>query len=262
MNKIIYIYVCVIFSAMQALGQQVTNISAEFDDRSALIIINYDLISYSGKEEKYQVRAFYSLDNGDSFIPIKECREDVGDGVSSGTGKKILWDYFIDNPDFTGKDVIFKVEAKWDKSFEINRLRSLGGAESALNSLLVPSWGHRKVSNEKQQWWTTALIYGITGAGLYFTFSANDQYQQYKNAQNASEAADLLDKANQQGQTALILLGSGITLWASNMLWVGLRGAKNKRRLNDLLSTSQHAPILLGYDARYQSIGLQLKFKF
>ena len=261
MIKFIYTLAIVCLLSSIVFGQRVTNVSAEYDDRSGDIIIYYDLISYSGEEEFYEVKAFYSEDNGETFIQIQN-GDGLGDQISSGEGNIIRWDFFVENPEFNGKDVVFKVEAKWNKSFEIKRLRSLGGTESALNSLLIPGWGHEKVTGKKGHWWTTAAIYGITGAGIYFAFSADDTYKEYRRAQDNVEAADLLDKANRKGKISLALVSTGATLWLSNMIWVAIRGSKNKKQLNSLLSTSQAPPILLGYQTQTQSVGFQLNFKF
>jgi hypothetical protein len=257
------LFLSLLFLPQILFPQKVENVVGKYDSRAGSIEIYYDLVGYSEKNEKYMVQAYYSLDDAKTFNQIYEATGDIGDAIEPGKEKKIKWDYFIENPDFTGENVIFKVEAKWNKSYEIKRLQSLGGGNKAFNSLLIPGWGHQLVSGKKDKWWTTALVYGLAAGGGYFALSAQNKYNQYKKAQDEKAAKDLLDQSNQQGKISLTLLAAGGTLWLSNVVWVALRGSKNKKVLKKLTAlNTDPSPLQFQLDFKTGSGGLALKLKF
>ena len=245
-------------------AQEVKNVSAEFDNELGVILIYFDLNGVNQKvEERFTVRAYYSLDSGKIYEQITEATGDVGDGILKGTGKLIQWDYFIENPEFNGQNVMFKVEAKWSKEYEIRRLEGLGKPNSALNSLLVPGWGHAKVHGKRGYWWTTALVYGVAGTGLYLTLSGNQKYKDYQNADTGEQALSLLDQANNQKKLGVALLSAGGALWLSNVIWVALKGRQNQQKLLRLTQDDvAFAPLQLHYDAYTRSTGFKLNFRF
>ena len=249
-----------------SFAQSVKGVKAEFDSRTGVIKIYYDLMGrYTNADERYTVRAYYSVDSGKVYNQITEVtgESDIGDGIETGTGKIIAWDYFLENPEFDGQNVMFRVEAKWSREFEIRRLESLGKSRSALNAMLLPGWGHAKVTGKKGFWWKTALIYGVTATGLYFTISANNKYDKYQNTSNIDEALRLYDQSNSQRQLGFALLGAGGAMWLSNIIWVAIKGGKNQKTLNQLKSNFQaHSPFQLNIDPNSGAAGLKFNFRF
>ena len=97
-------------SAFANEAPQVTNVVAEQRESSMIVDVTYDL--YDADGDPLTVTLWLSEDGGATF-PI-ECTTvvgDVGDGVSSGTGKHIEWDAGADYPGHQGEDYVVKVIA-------------------------------------------------------------------------------------------------------------------------------------------------------
>lgn len=221
-------YFSTVFFTFGGLAQSVRNIDAEFDNQRGVINIYYDLKGYESYD-KYEVKASFSQDNGKTFKPITGAFGDIGSNQTPGNRKKIRWDYYIDYPEFTGDYVRFKVEAKWNRKAGLAYLREFGQTGSAVYSAIVPGWGHYRVSKEHKFWWTTAAIYTVIGVGAGLKIAGNDRYKDYKNAPDSETADQFLQQANQRKQYGNILLGAGGAMWLSNVLWVAIKGKKNKK---------------------------------
>jgi hypothetical protein len=245
-------------------AQDIDNIRAEYDDKNGTIIVKYNLYWTENKKDRFRVRAYYTQDNGTTYYPINEVagrKNDLGDGISAGEDKEFHWDYFVDDPDFTGKNVKFKIEAQWDKSFEMRRLEKLAGPEAALNSLIIPGWGNHKVTAEKGYAWLTYTSYSLVGAGAFFAITARNTHQKYLQANTPDEIA-MLNQANQQGKIALGLLASGGSIWLGNAIWVAIRGSKNKRKLLLLSERKMDFKLRWDYNPTTQTNGFNFRWRF
>jgi hypothetical protein len=247
-------------------AQSIDNIRAEYDEKNGIILIKYNLSWTENKNDRFKVRAYYSQDQGKNYLPINEVsgrKNDLGDGIVAGDGKEIHWDYFVDDPDFDGKNVKFKIEAQWDKSFEVRRLEKLTGPEAALNSLIIPGWGNHKVTGEKGYAWLTYTAYGLVGAGTVFAITARNTHQKYLQA-NTPDEINLLNQANQQGKLALGLLAGGASIWLGNAIWVAIRGSKNKRKLQKLspIAQANRLPLRWDYNPITRTNGFNFHWRF
>lgn len=263
--KAILLIFLLLGQCLTAYSQEIANVSADFDKTIGQLTVTYDLLAANDFKERYRVRLYYSQNGGKDYSDtLRFVSGDVGDAIQPGTGKKIQWNFFVENADFDGKNVLFKVEAERDWAFERQRLSSRGGPESALNSLILPGWGDSKVrSEDKKYWWITAGTLGLVGSGVFFALNSDKVYQDYKNADSAEDAESLLKKSQNQGKIGTLLLLAGGTAWLTDMILVAVKGAKNRReqehvrrRLNPQLSMRWQ------FDPLQQNTGLALQFKF
>ncbi len=100
----------------QTRAQDVDVKNVTFTQRNEAIIIKYDLDGIPNK--KYHVNISLSDDYGVSFrIRPKSVRGDVGQNVTSGQGKEIVWDMTKDFPNGISQEgFVFAVDAKLQKS--------------------------------------------------------------------------------------------------------------------------------------------------
>jgi hypothetical protein len=141
-SKIVFGLLCALFIVVGTASAQVqvTNVSAERQDQE--LVITYDL--QGEPDEKYQVALLISLDQGRNFeLRPEAIRGAVGNGVSAGTGKQIIWDARQELPGGLKEDVPFRVvvegqgrnalwyvpdesggwgmRASWQRAFQIRR---------------------------------------------------------------------------------------------------------------------------------------------
>ncbi len=78
-----------LFTSCFALGQETTNVQAQFDVNKQKINIFYDLEAVEG--QKFEVSVYCSFNN--YAMPLVFVSGDVGKKVTAGLRKKIVWDY-------------------------------------------------------------------------------------------------------------------------------------------------------------------------
>ena len=90
-------------------GSRVENV--RFEQVGDKVVVTYDLL---GPGEDYTVTLEASPDGGRSFtIFPKAVSGDVGEGVSPGRGKRIVWDVLEDMEELSGDRFVFAVTASW-----------------------------------------------------------------------------------------------------------------------------------------------------
>ncbi len=90
----------------------VTNVTASQQQGSTLVDISYDV--EDPDSDVLWVSAVASADGGVTYtIPVQSTSQgsDIGAGVTSGTGKHIVWDAGVDYPDGLGDDFVVRVTA-------------------------------------------------------------------------------------------------------------------------------------------------------
>ena len=83
-----------------------------FEQQGDKVLVFYDL---HGSEEAYTITLKGSSDGGKRFdIVPKTLSGDVGENVSSGTGKQIVWEALKDVEKLIGGNFVFAVTASWE----------------------------------------------------------------------------------------------------------------------------------------------------
>jgi hypothetical protein len=209
---------------------------AKIDKINSQIIINYNLTTSGKPYDKYRVELFYSTDQGKTFSsePLKYVTGDIGSSIQRGNSKSVQWNYFMEDADFDGKNLVFKLTARKDMQAEETRILGLGGPEKALYSA-VPGLGDYEVRSGKRYWIITAGTLTTMGAGLYVLGRANKQYQAYESATNS------YDTYKQTKTIATVLITTAATAWLADIALVAIQGNKNKKAKNKILKDREEA---------------------
>ncbi|OJJ23536.1 hypothetical protein BKI52_04005 [marine bacterium AO1-C] len=197
------------------------------DSQQEKIRIDFNL--KASRKARFLVQLFYSKDGGKTFEgPMKSVLGDAGENITSGKEKKIFWDFLIDDPNFEGKNISFKI-----KAFLMNpstKVIPRGGPTNALLSLVAPGVGDMRV--RPGGLWYAAITLGAfstLGTGLYLRTSAKNNYDLYQKAQDAQSAQNLLNKANQQNNLSVVLINTAIAIWVVDVALVAWKGFKNQK---------------------------------
>ncbi|OJJ21562.1 hypothetical protein BKI52_13545 [marine bacterium AO1-C] len=199
--------------------------SINLDTAQNTITLHYDLKGPSNR--LYITRLYYSSNNGNGFKgPLRSVSGDAGDSIAVGDNKKIVWTFVKDNPYFTGKNIIFKIEATEKPKI------AKGGPKNALKSLMFPGLGDYKVRNGYHYEWIPTATFVMLGAGIFFRFNADKLYQDYEdrlpNSENDYNA--LFNRAQTRNILSQGLLMAGAALWIGDIVGVYLRGKKNQKK--------------------------------
>lgn len=110
MKKSLILYILLfLLSSYNLLSQEIDNVRASVEGTT--IEIRYDIIN-ARINHIFNIEVYYSIDNGNSFIgPLRHVTGDVGDDITAGDNKKIIWDVFKE-VDELNEHVIFEVRAE------------------------------------------------------------------------------------------------------------------------------------------------------
>ena len=224
--------VSILTFSIESFGQNISDVTATLNSASGSIHITYN---FNGPADRYRVELHCSLDSGKNFSEsLIGVSGDIGYNIKPGKGKKIDWAYFIDMPDFSGKNAVFKVIAYEDIEFKENLILALGGPERSYQSILIPGLGNKHVRH-KNQYWITGLVYGLLAGGTYLHYKANNYYSAYQNSTNSTEATSNFNNATNFGKTSSILLTSGFAIWTIDVMQVFGKGVMNRKKQKEIL---------------------------
>jgi len=117
---------------------------------------------------------------------------------------------------------------------KIIKYKSFGGPSSALLSLILPGLGDYLVTGGekgflKSPFGTTLTVYGLVGIGIGFQYLSNQNYNKYMNAVDQAKIDKYYNIANEFHHCAMITGGTGVLIWALDVLWVTKKGINNKK---------------------------------
>jgi hypothetical protein len=120
---------------------------------------------------------------------------------------------------------------------------STRGPFTAINSLLLPGWGTRKVTyNEKKGWGRFAMVAAPLLTAFTFEMMSRGNFNNYRETDmsiDGNMASSYYSKANSQRRTSLIFAGIGVSAYVFDVSWVinqGIKNKKNKKRVYDLIN--------------------------
>jgi len=208
------------------------------------ILVSYDLAKSKSTDFFEISLEFVDLGSNQIIIP-KSLTGDVGPNIKGGKGKQIYWDVFKDLPD--GIESEIKPQLKILK-YE----RIYGGPGNALKSIPVPGLGDFAVKDHRQMifkpYIKTVLAYGLVGFGVMQKMNSDKYYDDYLSSEDPNEWDNLYNKANSSLNQSAIFIGAGAALWLSDIVWVAVRGAKNKKENANKITGRIDQKVLLGYD--------------
>ena len=159
--SLLIVFLSTSFAFLRAQDGAGEFVDAVLDEANNTIEVIYNL-KRDESSQYYDVSLYYSNDGGKTFKgPAERVSGDVGKQVEPGSNKKINWNYFYEDSEFTGENLVFSVRAK--PAVPVAP-RSLMGPKAALYSVLVPGWGDTKVRTGKNYWLITAGTRGMMGA--------------------------------------------------------------------------------------------------
>lgn len=93
-------------------SQSISNVTALQVDNS--IKVSYNFLHAGTK--LYNVVAYYSTDGGATYDTMKTVTGDIGNDVTGGNGKQIMWDVTSDLEELVGDKIKFKIVANKNKT--------------------------------------------------------------------------------------------------------------------------------------------------
>lgn len=193
--------------SIKSQGFRVTSPTVDFDGTQ--LTIGYDIESESALDLFY-IWLEIEKKNGESIRP-KTLKGDIGENILSGKNKSITW--------LPGKDSVFLDEEIFVEVKAEKYVASFNRGSILLKSVLLPGLGQSKVKG-KPYWITGIVAYGALAGGFVMMNSGKTDYNSYQVEENPAARQKLFEKAQNETNTAGLLLISGSVIWAANIIWI------------------------------------------
>ncbi|MFN3849397.1 MAG: hypothetical protein ACK4NY_08220 [Spirosomataceae bacterium] len=255
------------------------NVDFNINNEKKVIEIEYDIDNVDPKDSIY-VRVF---NNKQKYFPCSKLEGDIGQNITGGTRKKIIWDFIADNFN-VDEDITITVYVKLYNSYKSNpkppKVDDFTNPTAKTEKTIPPTSDVKVTKTNNSR--TIALLgigVGTASLGGYLIIDglkqrklANNDYQSYiANNWNQkiivnddewlkqysegtiSNAKRMLDKAQSRLKKSTLLLGVGIGLIAADLTFftVKLLTQKSKSFNNSNMSISYS-----------NSSGVTLTYKF
>lgn len=257
--------------------------------------ISYDITGGS-KRDKYNITIEITYTNG-AEIEAKSLTGDIGDSISGGKNREIIWNLTADNIYLNNaiqveiladriiipkkippkklkiqlpetiepleKKVVAEANIK-DESKEKTISKTTSSSQvnlgkHMLQSVVFPGWGLTSMSEKK-----TYLALGIISAGClassyYFNTSAYNNYNKYKNEEEVP-ARNLYNKALDHQTLSRALAIGAAAIWVADLGLVYFKG----KRINRNLASGKRGTIELipAFEPELNATFLSLYFRF
>ncbi|HAW52635.1 MAG TPA: formylglycine-generating enzyme family protein [Flavobacteriales bacterium] len=152
-----FCFVCFFF--LHLSSQQIGNVRAERDGSS--IVVFYDLMKVP-PDYLFDVSLYVSIDGKDFEGPLKSVSGEVGNDISGGREKRIIWNVMEERESLISNNVSFKVQARVYDSKVIEMVYVEGGEfiqgsfaeydEKPLHSVHIENFFISKYEITQRQW--------------------------------------------------------------------------------------------------------------
>lgn len=248
------IFAIIIFLSLfcyQIKGQTNARISeVDYSLEGSFIVVHYILQGTIPKEELTIELSFVTEDN-EKIIP-HSVSSDVGAKVYSNGNRVILWDIDIDKPAFSGimKAVVAITASK------VN----YGSPKNALLSVAVPGLGGFFVEkNKTRAALTTVSTLGLIVYGINQKNESKKYFKEYHASLIPGDINNLYQKANSAHHKYYIATRLAAGIWISDIIWVTVKGFRNREEAKSLNNATGSKSFKLNYDNGLQ-MGYSITF--
>ena len=241
---------------------QTQTLKAEVELQGNRVKITYD-ISGTSPGDAFSVWIEITDASGKS-LTAKSLKGDVGNNVSAGAGKEVLWDHVEDGVNLD-VGIYIQVFAKPVESPVVDPRAGTTPAKKemktgalVLQSLVFPGLGLSRATGQPH-WIKGVAGYACIGSAIAFNIMTVNSYEEYRNESDITISDELFEKALQQDQVSEIFAYAAIGIWVTDIIW-NLVGASK-------LTQSPQADgigfsIKPGFDPQMQAPVLALRYRF
>jgi hypothetical protein len=204
---------------------------------------------------------------------------DIGNNVSGGPDKTIVWDM---EKDGYYRNIDIYVEIKAEKvepvvnvpekepktdmvtTKEPESVKEYKAPGIIIRSVLLPGWGQSVISGKNSfAYYLMGLAgYGCIGTSVYLNYKANKNYDQYRETylDDTYNAIDLYDKAHMQYNTSIVLGFCAAAIWVADITWASVSTARYRSKLST--ASLKHCRIYFTCDAYTLQPGIKINLNF
>jgi len=280
MKQIVIILALLFFSASATFSQaRIGNTKSKLVGKT--LVINYDILN-AQPTHLFKIWVEITTKSGVN-ISAKSLSGDVGNAVTGGLGKQIVWDIESDkiivNESFLVKvfgkpngmvdEKIVNKEIKNSERPVINstpavetvNLKYIGTGKAVLMSAVFPGWGLAKTDPGKPYWLLGIAAYGSLAGSYYMNMEAVSNYDSYLLTMEQTERAKLVSQWEKQNKLSKNLGYASAGIWAVNLIWTATLSNRAKKFYisNNQRANWQISPM---FSLQKPATGISLRYNF
>jgi hypothetical protein len=221
------------------------------EDIENKLVVKYELLK-SKSSQKFRVSVELNYSNGNR-IPIKSLSGDIGENISGGSFKQLIWDYNNDG-------IILQDEITIEVSANLTG-EEVGLSRVLLLSTIVPGMGLNRIEKKKSYWLLGIAGYGCLGTSWLMNKKANDSYDLYLANTLDNQNDKLLSKSQDQNKLSKTMAYTALGFWGINLVWTAIK-AKNGKQKTIAMNHHQKLLFYTAYHPLCKTPVLCLKYHF
>jgi len=257
-----------LFICIPGAGQTTIKLSKpRLELKDNKINIYYDILN-SNQNDKFKVWIEVTDSTQNKIIPIS-ITGDLGENVTGGNNKMIIWDFvsdsiFLDNGIYVqlNSELLISPEIK-----EVSKAQELMKPEKIIKrggvifqSVIFPGWGLSRINKGKPHWIKGVASYGCIAASVLYNKKAISSYNNYLDSDIAQDINNFYNSSVKEDKLSEVFAYSAIGIWAIDFIWT-IAGSS---RLKDNEFTGQAGKVMIYpvFEPKYNVSMLTLKLKF
>jgi len=252
-KKTLTFFSIIFFLLIQPLQAQKTKVEiTNLEIKDNLLIVSYSFLK-SKNNYRYTTWIEVSKSTGEK-INTNALSGDIGNNVTGGENKQIIWDYNKDG-------IILNDEINVEVFANITVLGP-GVGKAMMLSAVLPGLGLTAVDKGKPYWLMGVATYGLLGGSIFLNHQAVQQYNDYLNeSTDVSLSQDLLSQAKGSDQLSKTLGYSAVGIWLGSMVWTALKAKSNNNASIGLIK-KQRFFLYGGINPYTKTKGFTMKYRF
>jgi len=234
-------------------GQNVKIETTSLEVVSKKLQIQYDFIK-SKKTHRFEVWVEISTLSGEK-IDARTFNGDIGEGITGGKDKQIIWDYNADG-------IILNEEINVDLNATISTVPgAVKPIKELAKSIAFPGWGLSSIDNGKPYWLLGVVGYASLGTSIMLYSNSQKNYDKYQVTTDPNESTNLYDKSLSQNSLSQTFGYVAVGTWVISAVWTIVKATN----VNGKLTANRKTKKLLfysNYDPATKTSGFTVKYNF
>jgi len=155
---------------------------------------------------------------------------DIGDNVSGGSNKKIIWDITADSI-YLDVGIYIQVNAEVQtptETVEISKpVKKISRGGSIIRSIVFPGWGLSMINKGKPHWLKGLTGYGCIVASVIYNKKAISSYDDYLNTYNLPEIDEFYNNSVKEDNLSEIFGYTAMGIWLIDFIWTVVGSSKH-----------------------------------
>lgn len=230
------------------------------------ISIYYDILN-SNQKNTFKVWIEITDSTENKIIP-RSITGDLGENITGGNNKKIIWDFvadsiYLDNGIYVQlySEILspeIKEESKPDEVMKPEKEIKRGNV--ILQSLVFPGWGLSRINKGKPHWFKGVAGYGCIATSVIYNKRAFSSYNNYLDAESEPIFNTFYNSSVKEDKLSEAFAYTAIGIWVIDFIWT-IAGTSNLKA-DQLTGNAGKVYIYSMYEPYFNTTLMTLRLSF